>query len=87
MKLDLDMVKRVVDVFYGGFKAQLVDDSTYVVSLSVGVYQGLKYNGSLKRGITAGVTMVGVLGAVNGVQSVFKNAAYIRQDIKIGSNK
>lgn len=60
-------------VFKHGFVEQVCDESAVSIGLATGFYQGLKYNGSFKRGLKAGVITIGAIGAANGAMNVIKN--------------
>lgn len=53
--------------------SQLSEGSTYSWALGAGLIQGLKYNGSLKRGIKAGLATMGVVVAANVVRNIALN--------------
>ena len=71
------MKKGRLNLILGTFKdsalKQLKQDETYVIGASVGLYQGLKYNGSVVRGIKAGAATAVGLAVVNGVRNVIVN--------------
>lgn len=62
---------------YGMFKYsalnQLKSEDTFVIGIGVGLYQGLKYNGNLARGVKAGISTMLVLSAATGVMNVMQN--------------
>lgn len=78
--------KAVGEVFIEGALAQLADPGTLSIAATVGLFQGLKYNGNLVRGIKGGTATLGVLAAVNGIRCIFKNIDYIKQvgNVEIG---
>lgn len=63
-------IKRNLRVFKNGFVQQIISGGTFATSATVGIYQGLKYSGSLKRGITAGLATEAVFATINGVRNV-----------------
>lgn len=73
--------KVVGKVFMAGFKTQLAEESTLATGVTIGVMQGLKYNGNVKRGVKAGLATVGVFATANGVKSVMSNIDYIKGNI------
>ena len=68
---------KTLNLVYGTFKyaalSQLKQEDTLIISTAAGLMQGLKYTGSLKRGITTSITVAGVLSVVNGVNNVLLN--------------
>lgn len=54
----MSKVKKTIEIgakaFGEGFLDQMADDKTVLASVGVGLFQGLKYTGSLKRGLIAG---------------------------------
>lgn len=68
------MNKDKLNLMYGTFKhsalSQLKRDDTFAIAAAAGLYQGLKYKGSIVRAIKAcAATAVG-LAVLNGVQNV-----------------
>lgn len=57
-------------VFAKGFGSQAVDPTTMILAGSVGLSQGFKYNGNLKRGLVAGAITMGVMGIIGGIVKV-----------------
>jgi hypothetical protein len=66
----LEKAKYIAVAFTGGAKAQLRQEWTIGAAASIGLMQGLKYNGSFKRGIKGGAITLTVLMAANGVNNV-----------------
>lgn len=64
----------VVEAFAGGVSSQALDEETVGLATMIGLYQGLKYNGSLERGVKAGVGSFAVMTSINGVVNVLRNA-------------
>lgn len=66
-----------IGLIYSTFKyaalSQLKNEDTFVVGVGVGLYQGLKYNGNLVRGVKNGVATMLVLSAATGVLNVMQN--------------
>ena len=58
---------------------QLLEDETWALATATGVYQGLKYNGSIKRGLTTGAAMLGVLSGANAIKNVVQNWHWIKK--------
>ena len=74
------VLTRTGKAFSTGFGLVFTSPEALGVSATIGIYQGLKYNGSLKRGVKAGVVVATVYGCINGVMSVAGNKKYIMQD-------
>ena len=53
-------------IFGEAFLVQMGSESTLTVGVASGLYQGLKYNGSVKRGVKAAAATMGVMCALNG---------------------
>jgi len=69
--------KMFIDVIRYG-NANFVKELGYVgMASSVGITQGLKYNGSFKRGITTGLITYGVLYSVYTATAIMQNYEYI----------
>lgn len=72
-----------IELIYGTFKYaalnQLANEDTFVMGIGVGLYQGLKYNGSLTRGIKAGVVTMLVVSGATGVMNVLQNRDKIKE--------
>lgn len=66
----LEKAKYIAVAFTGGAKAQLRQEWTIGAAASIGLMQGLKYNGSFKRGIQGGLATIGVLMVANGIYNV-----------------
>ena len=82
MNKNLKKAEVVGKVFLKGFKASVVSESSIGTATFVGFYQGLKYNGSLRRGINSGVVTLTILGTIDGVGTVAKNWTIIKQECK-----
>lgn len=65
-------------VFTGGAKAQLKQEWTWAAAAVAGLYQGLKYKGSLKSGIAGGVAVLGTLAIASGVYNLVMNGEKIK---------
>lgn len=75
----MNKVKFGAKVFMKGFTVQLGHGETHGVAATIGIMQGLKYNGNLNRGIkTYGVMTVGMC-AANGIKTVFENIEAIKE--------
>ena len=73
-----EKVAIVASVFGLGVGASLESSATWSIAVTVGVYQGLKYKGSLVNGVLAGVATMGAIAAVDGVRHVIVNKKYIK---------
>jgi hypothetical protein len=69
----LERVKFISVVFIGGAKEQLKQQWTIGAAAGIGLAQGFKYNGSIKRGVTGGIATLAVLAAANGFSEVMYN--------------
>ena len=61
------------DIAVGAAMKQMGDQSTVMWAVGIGLVQGLKYNGSLKRGIKAGLATYGAIAGANAVMNVANN--------------
>lgn len=75
--------KDVKNIFVDSAMKQISDENTIMLAAIIGLSQGLKYNGNLKRGVKAGAATLMVLGSVNGVANVLKNAEIINAKHKL----
>lgn len=66
----LEKVKFVAQTFADGAVAQLKEPVTIGLAAGVGLIQGFKYNGSVKRGINGGIAILVVYGIVGGYMNV-----------------
>lgn len=60
-------------LFLDGFKAQALDESTFGAALCLGIWNGCKYKGNLKRGIKTGLMTELVFCTANGIRNVLRN--------------
>lgn len=63
----------IKEIAIGSAKLVLEDERSYALAGTVGLIQGLKYNGSLNRGVKAGVSTMGVMVGVNIVRNIVGN--------------
>ena len=63
----------VKTIFVESFKKQITQEDTLALSAVVGLGQGLKYNGSIKRGINAGISAAITYGCINRVHNVIEH--------------
>lgn len=80
LKSTMDKIGKGAKVFGEAFVKQVTNVDTIASGMGVGVYQGLKYNGSIERGVKAGLSYVGIMGALNGVTRVVQNWTEITKD-------
>lgn len=66
----LEKANFVGQVFIGGVKKQLEQEWVWETAAAIGLYQGLKYTGSIKRGIVGGVAALAVISGANGMSNV-----------------
>lgn len=68
----LKEAKLVGKIFVKGVINQATEPTTLMWAGAIGLIQGLKYKGNLKRGLISGTTTLGVFGVLNGVSNVKK---------------
>lgn len=78
MKKILRQAKMVGYLFGKGIFKQAQENDTLALASMVGLSQGLKYTGSLVRGLKAGIVTVLVIGAVNGGRTIYANRVAIK---------
>ena len=66
-------------IFGEAFLVQMGSETTLTMGVAAGVRQGLKYNGSVKRGVKAAAATMGVMCALNGVLNVYNNIDVIKE--------
>ena len=66
-------------LFGDAFLVQMGSETTLTMGVAAGLHQGLKYNGSVKRGVKAAAATMGVMCAVNGVLNVYNNIDVIKK--------
>lgn len=70
-------------VFKEAFVKQLESEETWISGGVVGVAQGMKYNGSVKRGLKAAVSTVTLVAVGNGLVNVIKNKDTIKEIVEL----
>lgn len=75
IRRQVDMIKQIS---IGSIKIQAQDKITCSISVSAGIIQGLKYEGSFKRGIKAGVAVYAVIIGSAVVLNLSKNIEAIK---------
>jgi hypothetical protein len=66
-------VKFATEIFVEGFQSTITDKATTAWAAGIGLYQGLKYNGSLKNGMQAGIATAVTFGVMGGLNAVHDN--------------
>lgn len=79
-KSAMNKTGKGLSVFGAAFVKQVTSVDTIATGAGVGLVQGMKYNGSIERGIKAGLGYVASMGAINGVTNVVKNWKTITED-------
>ena len=80
LKATIGKIGKGSKVFGEAFVKQVTDVNTIASGVGVGAYQGLKYNGSIERGVKAGLSYLGIMGALNGAVNVVQNWKVITED-------
>lgn len=80
MKSAMKKTGKGLSVFGEAFVKQVISVDAIAAGVSVGIIQGMKYNGSIERGIKSGLGYVASIGAVNGVVNVVTNWKTITED-------
>ena len=73
MKRKVTKLSVIRIIFVGAFKHQLIQEDTLLVCTGIGLGQGFKYDGNLKRGLEAALVTAVVIGTVSGVINVIDN--------------
>ena len=73
MKKLVKKANRIGELFIDGALDGLTTEGTMEVTAMVSLYQGLKYNGSLKRGVKTGAVVLTGLCCLNGIRRVVEN--------------
>jgi hypothetical protein len=71
-------LNAIKDIALASAKIVLEDSKVYTIAGAVGLYQGLKYNGNVGRGMKAGVATIGVMIGANIVQNLVSNIDEIK---------
>ena len=77
MKKFVRKAKAAGVIFAKGFMTQV--ESTIWLATAIGLYQGLKYGGSVVRGVKAGVVVLTALGTATGVSDLLANRETINR--------
>jgi hypothetical protein len=78
----LEKSNTIGTVFMDGIKAQFSQQWTWGSAAIIGLYQGLKYKGDIKAGISGGVAVLIVLTGANGIYNVISHWSRIKQVLK-----
>jgi len=78
MKKIGEKAKIVGTIICDAFAQELTNEGTVGLSAAIGLYQGLKYGGNLKRGITGGMAVYVTFSAIRAVRNIMDNKDYIR---------
>jgi hypothetical protein len=68
----------IKEIVLSSTKVMLEDERVYALAGTVGLMQGLKYNGSFKRGMKGGLASLGVMVGANVVRNVVRNLDIIK---------
>jgi hypothetical protein len=74
-KRQVELVKTIV---VESAVAQMQDVRTFQWAAGIGLYQGLKYRGSLRAGMKAGIASVAVITGCNAVSNIIRNIDNIK---------
>lgn len=75
----LEKAQFITAVFTGAAKSQLNQEETWITGTMLGLYQGLKYKGSIKTGMLTSITVIGALACANGVYNLVTMADDIKR--------
>lgn len=68
----------IKEIVVSSARVVLEDEKTYALAGTIGLMQGLKYNGSFKRGIKGGLATMGVMVGANAVRNIVSNIDEIK---------
>ena len=75
----LGKVSCIATIVARTFVAQAADPNTVTIAAVAGVYQGLKYKGSIKNGLKASLATFVVFGTANAVVNVVTNWELVKK--------
>lgn len=75
----LGKVSCIATIVARTFVAQAADPNTVTIAAVAGVYQGLKYKGSIKTGLKASLATFVVFGTANSVVNVVSNWELVKK--------
>jgi len=78
----LEKIQFIATTFKDGVKSQLTQQWTWGAAISIGLYQGLKYKGSLRTGLAGGLATLGVFAGASGVYNIVANWDKIEKVLK-----
>lgn len=76
---NIEKVKFLASVFHNGGMYQLEQEWTIGTAAAIGLQQGLKYNGNIKRGVKGGAAVLGVMYVANGLNNVIGHRREIKK--------
>lgn len=79
IKKQLKKVKLIGKAFVVGVKGNAIEPTTLGFSTIIGLTQGLKYNGSIKRGVLSGLATLAAFSVVGGIATVGKYISEINK--------
>lgn len=80
LKSAMKKTGKGLNIFGAAFAKQAFTTETLVTATGVGLVQGMKYNGSIERGIKSGLGYVATMGVINGAVNVVTNWRTITED-------
>jgi hypothetical protein len=80
-------IGRLGEVVTRTLEVNLEDGATLALAALVGINQGLKYNGSLVRGVKSAVAVLATMVVVSTVYNVFKNRKYILANATVSKKR
>ena len=80
LKSAMKKTGKGLSIFGEAFVQQVLAPNTLISGVGVGLIQGMKYNGSIERGIKSGLGYLATIGAMNGVLNVVTNWETITED-------
>lgn len=75
----LQKIIFMAQVVKGGAKEQLKQQWVFGAAVAIGLSQGLKYNGSVKRGVNCGLATIITIAAANGFSELMNNWDKIKE--------
>lgn len=73
-----DQLKLMGEIFITSALDQLEMEDTFAIGVAAGIYQGLKYKGSVITGVKTAAAVIGAISASNGIKNVIRNIDKIR---------
>jgi len=67
---NIEKINFIGHTFMYAAKRQMKEEWVISLAACIGLTQGLKYNGSIKRGVIGAAATLGVIGMANGVHNV-----------------